>query len=64
MRFGKNAARLLLDRIEKEKEFPVQTKIIKTELVIKGSSMRKKKCDENSFPESGRKKRSKHEGCK
>lgn len=39
---GKNAARLLLDRIEKEKEYPVQTKIIKTELVIKGSSMRKK----------------------
>jgi len=31
---GKNAARLLLDRIEKEEEYPVQTKIIKTELVI------------------------------
>jgi LacI family transcriptional regulator len=39
---GKEAARLLVDRIEKSHEFPFQTKIIKTELVVKGSTLRNK----------------------
>ena len=38
---GKEAARLLVDRIEKSHEFPFQTKIIKTQLAIKGSTSRK-----------------------
>jgi LacI family transcriptional regulator len=37
---GKEAIRLLIDRIEKKHELPPQTKTIKTELVIKGSSIR------------------------
>ncbi len=37
---GKEAVRLLIDRIEKKHELPSQTKIIKTELVIKGSTLR------------------------
>jgi LacI family transcriptional regulator len=39
---GKEAARLLIDRLEKNHEFPSQTKIIKTKLVIKESTLRKK----------------------
>jgi LacI family transcriptional regulator len=37
---GKEAVRLLIDRIEKKHDLPSQTKIIKTELVIKGSTLR------------------------
>jgi len=37
---GKEAVRLLIDRLEKKHDFPSQTKIIKTELVIKGSTLR------------------------
>jgi DNA-binding LacI/PurR family transcriptional regulator len=37
---GKEAIRLLIDRIEKHSGYPTQTKIIKTELVIKGSSIK------------------------
>lgn len=37
---GKEAVRLLIDRIEKKHDLPWQTKIIKTELVIKGSTLR------------------------
>jgi DNA-binding LacI/PurR family transcriptional regulator len=39
---GKEAVRLLIDRIEKDHDKPSQTRIIKTELVIKGSTTRKK----------------------
>jgi LacI family transcriptional regulator len=39
---GKEAARLLIDRIEKKHNFPSQTKIIKTELVVKDSTLRNK----------------------
>jgi DNA-binding LacI/PurR family transcriptional regulator len=38
---GKEAVRMLIDRIEKKHELPSQTKIIKTELVVKGSTKRK-----------------------
>jgi len=38
---GKEAVRLLIDRLEKDHDGPSQTKIIKTELVIKGSTRRK-----------------------
>ena len=38
---GKEAVRLLIDRLEKKNDFPSQTKIIKTELVVKGSSLKK-----------------------
>lgn len=38
---GKEAARLLIDRLEKKHNLPSQTKIIKTELVIKGSTLRR-----------------------
>jgi len=38
---GKEAVRLLIDRLEKDHDSPSQTKIIKTELVIKGSTRRK-----------------------
>ncbi|HUX58244.1 MAG TPA: LacI family DNA-binding transcriptional regulator [Bacteroidales bacterium] len=38
---GKEAVRLLIDRLEKKHDFPLQTKVIKTELVIKGSTLRK-----------------------
>jgi DNA-binding LacI/PurR family transcriptional regulator len=38
---GKEALRLLIDRLEKKEDFPFQTKVIKTELVIKGSTSRK-----------------------
>jgi DNA-binding LacI/PurR family transcriptional regulator len=41
---GREAVRLLIDRLEKKHDFPSQTKIIKTELVVKGSTLRK---DEN-----------------
>jgi len=37
---GKEAVRLLIDRIEKNIELPFQTKIIKSELIVKGSSTR------------------------
>jgi DNA-binding LacI/PurR family transcriptional regulator len=37
---GKEAVRMLIDRLEKKHDLPSQTKIIKTELVIKGSSKR------------------------
>ena len=37
---GKEAVRLLIERIEKKHELPSQTKIIRTELVIKGSTLR------------------------
>lgn len=39
---GKEAVRLLIDRIERKHDFPLQTKIIKTELVVKGSTLRNK----------------------
>ena len=38
---GKEAVRLLINRLEKKHDFPSQTKIIKTKLVIKGSTLRK-----------------------
>jgi LacI family transcriptional regulator len=38
---GKEAIKLLIDRIEKKNDLPWQTKIIKTELVIKGSTSKK-----------------------
>jgi DNA-binding LacI/PurR family transcriptional regulator len=38
---GREAIRLLIDRLEKKEDFPSQTKIIKTELVKKGSTFRK-----------------------
>jgi LacI family transcriptional regulator len=38
---GKEAVRLLIDRLEKKHDFPLQTKIIKTKLVVKGSTLRK-----------------------
>lgn len=37
---GKEAVRLLIDRLDKKHDLPFQTKIIKTELNIKGSTMR------------------------
>jgi len=37
---GKEAVKLLIDRLENNHDLPSQTKIIKTELVIKGSSRR------------------------
>jgi LacI family transcriptional regulator len=37
---GREAVKLLIDRLEKKHNLPSQTKIIKTELVIKGSSGR------------------------
>jgi DNA-binding LacI/PurR family transcriptional regulator len=37
---GKEAVRLLIDRLEKKSELPSQIKIIKTKLVIKGSTQR------------------------
>jgi DNA-binding LacI/PurR family transcriptional regulator len=37
---GKEAVRLLIDRIEKKEDLPFQTKIIKTELAVKESTMR------------------------
>jgi DNA-binding LacI/PurR family transcriptional regulator len=37
---GKEAVRLLIDRIEKKNDLPMQTKIIKTELTVKGSTRR------------------------
>lgn len=40
---GKEAVRLLIDRIEQKHKTPSQTKIIKTELVIKGSSLKYQK---------------------
>lgn len=40
---GREAVRLLIDRLEKKHTLPSQTKIIKTELVIKGSTKRNKK---------------------
>lgn len=39
---GKEAIRLLIDRIESKNYMPFQTKIIKTELIIKGSTQRRK----------------------
>lgn len=39
---GKEAVRLLIDRLGKGLDLPFQTKIIKTELVIKGSTLRLK----------------------
>lgn len=39
---GKEAIRLLIDRIEKKNDIPFQTKIIKTELIVKGSTTRNK----------------------
>jgi LacI family transcriptional regulator len=39
---GKEAVRLLIDRLEKNHDLPFQTKIIKTELVIKESTLRNK----------------------
>ena len=39
---GKEAVRLLLERIEKKTDAPSQSIVIKTKLVIKGSSVRKK----------------------
>jgi DNA-binding LacI/PurR family transcriptional regulator len=35
---GKEAVKLLIDRIEKRHNLPFQTIVIKTEMVIKGSS--------------------------
>ncbi len=35
---GKEAVRLLIDRIESKHQLPYQTKIIKTKLIIKGST--------------------------
>ena len=40
---GKEAVRLLIDRLEKKHDLPSQTKIIKTELVVKGSTRRNQK---------------------
>jgi DNA-binding LacI/PurR family transcriptional regulator len=37
---GREAVKMLIDRLEKKHELPPQTKIIKTELIVKGSSMR------------------------
>jgi LacI family transcriptional regulator len=37
---GKEAVRLLIDRIEKKQDFPLQTKIIRTELSVKGSTQK------------------------
>jgi DNA-binding LacI/PurR family transcriptional regulator len=37
---GKEAVKLLIDRIEKKQDFPLQTKIIRTELSVKGSTKR------------------------
>jgi DNA-binding LacI/PurR family transcriptional regulator len=37
---GKEAVKLLIDRLEKKHDLPFQTKIIRTELVIKGSTQR------------------------
>jgi DNA-binding LacI/PurR family transcriptional regulator len=39
---GKEAVRLLIERLEKKNVSPFQTKVIRTELVIKGSTQRKK----------------------
>jgi DNA-binding LacI/PurR family transcriptional regulator len=39
---GKEAVRLLIDRLEKNHDLPSQTKIIKTKLVIKESTLRNK----------------------
>jgi len=39
---GKEAVRLLIDRLERKHDLPFQTKIIKTELIIKGSTSRDK----------------------
>jgi LacI family transcriptional regulator len=39
---GKEAVRLLIDRLEKSHDLPSQTKIIKTKLVIKESTLRNK----------------------
>jgi DNA-binding LacI/PurR family transcriptional regulator len=38
---GREAVRMLIDRIEKKNILPSQTKIVKTELVVKESTMRK-----------------------
>ena len=38
---GKEAVRLLIDRIESKHQIPYQTKIIKTKLIIKGSTSKK-----------------------
>ena len=38
---GKEAVRLLINRLESKEEIPYHTKVIKTELVIKGSTKRK-----------------------
>ena len=35
---GSEAVRLLIERVESKNELPTQTKIIKTKLIIKGSS--------------------------
>jgi DNA-binding LacI/PurR family transcriptional regulator len=37
---GKEAVRLLIQRLERADDFPSQTKVIKTELVVKGSTKR------------------------
>lgn len=37
---GKEAVKMLIERLKRKSEFPSQTKIIKTELVVKGSSKR------------------------
>jgi LacI family transcriptional regulator len=37
---GREAVKMLIERVEKKHDLPSQTKIIKTELVIKGSSKR------------------------
>ena len=39
---GKEAVRLLIDRLETKHDLPFQTKIIKTELIVKGSTIRNK----------------------
>jgi DNA-binding LacI/PurR family transcriptional regulator len=39
---GKEAVRLLIDRLETKHDLPFQTKIIKTELVVKGSTLRRR----------------------
>ncbi len=39
---GKEAVKLLISRIEKSNDIPFETKIIKTHLIIKGSTMRNK----------------------
>jgi LacI family transcriptional regulator len=38
---GKEAVRLLINRIEAKEEMPCQTTIIKTELVVKGSTRKR-----------------------